>query len=218
MIEMSMPSIAIGAGFLAGALHVFAGADHLGAMVPLALEEGRPAWRIGLLWAAGHTATTGLLGLLLVLGRHALPQLSRAVPESRAAGWLLLAVGAWGLARGYRRLRRRATQVVTPPPEAFRSHLDHASLGLGLFHGIFGCTHLALLFPVLAIGARGAAFAYVAGFVAGSAIAMVVACALLGAAALRLAERVPRLQEAILGACSLGLALLAIWMIAEGGA
>ncbi|HPI87444.1 MAG TPA: hypothetical protein PLR01_13805, partial [Bacteroidales bacterium] len=51
-------------GFLAAAVHVVTGPDHLAAVTPLAIENRKKAWNIGLMWGIGHVAGMLLIGLL----------------------------------------------------------------------------------------------------------------------------------------------------------
>ncbi len=139
------------AGLLAGGLHVFAGPDHVGSMVPLAIERQRPAWRIGLAWGLGHAATTLVFGLFIGLGRQALPIVLPAETSERVTGALLLLLGTWGAARAWRRSRAQrvalaaspaadaaAATPIIPPSETAPASTPFAgaSFGLGLVHGL----------------------------------------------------------------------------------
>ena len=48
-------------GFVAGAVHVVSGADHLVAMAPTAFRKPRLALKSGLAWGVGHSAGVLLL-------------------------------------------------------------------------------------------------------------------------------------------------------------
>jgi hypothetical protein len=63
----------VGAGLVAGALHVLSGPDHLAAVAPLAADSTAGRWRAGFSWGIGHTGGVLVVGLLAVLLRGLLP-------------------------------------------------------------------------------------------------------------------------------------------------
>ena len=90
------------AGFAAGAGHVLAGPDHLGAVAPLAADSRQRAWQAGLRWGLGHTTGVLLVGLLFLLLRDVLPVDLISGWSERLVGMVLIGIGAWGLNTTFR--------------------------------------------------------------------------------------------------------------------
>ena len=59
--------ISIITGFVAGAIHVVGGADHLVAVAPSILQQPRMALKNGLLWGLGHSTGVVLLSIITIL-------------------------------------------------------------------------------------------------------------------------------------------------------
>lgn len=91
--------LALGAGLLAGALHVFAGPDHLAAVAPLSASKGRRSWSVGVSWGAGHAAGVATVGAVALLLREAIDLEGLSAWSERAVGIVLVGVGLWGLWR-----------------------------------------------------------------------------------------------------------------------
>ena len=89
--------LSILAGFAAGAGHVLAGPDHLGAVGPLAARSPQNAWKSGLRWGLGHTAGVLIVGVLFLALREVLPIDLISGWSERLVGVVLIAIGAWGL-------------------------------------------------------------------------------------------------------------------------
>ena len=56
-------------GALAGLFHVLSGPDHLAAVAPLAVEDGRRGWFAGWTWGFGHASGVVVVALLAILLR-----------------------------------------------------------------------------------------------------------------------------------------------------
>ncbi|MGC3997264.1 MAG: hypothetical protein QM767_07045 [Anaeromyxobacter sp.] len=198
-----MTAFALG-GLMSGAVHAVSGPDHLLSLAPLSVGRRRAAWRVGLVWGAGHalgtTAAAALLAALVTV--TALP-LAGAWGE-RAAGLALVALGVVGL------LRRR-TEAAEPDAPPAGSALG--VLAVGVVHGVTGAAGLLLLAPAITAGSLAQGITYLAGFSVGSAAAMAALTASLAAAA-RLTRagpvplRLARLASA--GSVALGLAWVAL--------
>ena len=58
--------VSILTGFVAGAIHVVGGADHIVAMAPAGLKEPRKALRDGLAWGVGHSSGVIFLSFIAI--------------------------------------------------------------------------------------------------------------------------------------------------------
>jgi Na+-transporting NADH:ubiquinone oxidoreductase subunit NqrB len=182
------------AGWLAGAVHVLSGVDHLAALAPLSVEAGRRAWRAGLRWGLGHSSGVLIVGAAALLLRGALDLDSISGWGERIVGIVLVALGLWGL----RRLSRNRLHSHThdhagrahvhfhvhgaeAAHESTQAHLhSHAAFAVGTLHGIAGTSHLFGLLPALALPTPGATWSYLAGFGAGTIAAMTLFAGILG--------------------------------------
>src|SRR6266567_3173600 len=90
-------------GALAGLFHVLSGPDHLAAVAPLAVEDGRHGWFAGWTWGVGHASGVVVVALLAILLRDLLPPIAiLSAWGERAVGVALIGIGLWSLRRGLR--------------------------------------------------------------------------------------------------------------------
>lgn len=189
--------IGLWAGLAAGAIHVVTGPDHLAAVLPLAVRRGG-VWA-GLAWGAGHSGGVLLLGGLALLFENVLDIHGVSDIAERAVGFLLIALGAWSLRRarllvvhehehehereahGHAHVHIGERAVESPEHARTGRHAGHghSALGFGIVHGIAGSSHLFGVLPAFVLS-DGAAPAYFAGFLAGSAAAMGAVAAFAG--------------------------------------
>ena len=176
-----------GIGLLLGFRHAFE-PDHLAAVSTLATRQGSlfEACRLGLAWAAGHTASVGMLVLVIVVGGLHLPE--RLWPAADLiVALLLIALGGSVLLR-YARGRWHMHEHThgAGPHLHLHSHAlgaahEHAhsrgdarrSLGFGLLHGLAGGAAILVLL-VAAAPTRVAQLAYFFAFAAGTMIGMLL--------------------------------------------
>ncbi len=190
-----------GIGLVLGFRHAFE-PDHLAAVTTLATRQRSlvAACRLGLAWAAGHTASVGaVVALIMATGLHLPAPLSRAA-DALVALLLLLLGGSVILRYGRERWHlHRHSHDGTPhlhlhahAHDPSHAHL-HApgdvrrSLGFGLLHGLAGSAALLLLL-VAAAPTPAAQLAYFLAFGAGTVIGMLGVSLVLGAM-VRLAAR-----------------------------
>jgi len=178
-------------GALAGLFHVLAGPDHLAAVAPLAVVDGRRrGWLAGWTWGIGHASGVVAVAAVGVLLRDLLPPIEIISAWSeRLVGVALIGVGLWALRRSVR---------IEPRPHAHgtwsHNHLHvqagpgwmrrighaHASFCFGVLHGIAGSSHFLGVLPALALPTRAAALTYIAAFGVGTVAAMTAFAAATG--------------------------------------
>lgn len=215
-------------GLAAGGLHVVSGPDHLAALAPIALRDGRSAVRVGATWGAGHGLGVVLVGLLaMVLQQFVAAQWLSDFSE-RLVGLLLIGVGAWALrvARGvtvhahghghedhhHEHLHLHVGDV-GHDARAHRGH-SHLALGAGVLHGAAGAGHLLGVLPALALPPLWAAL-YLGCYLLGAIAAMAGFAAVLGSLVSRVGPGAVRqlMVASALGAIGIG----AFWLVGPTG-
>ena len=189
--------LTIATGAIAGLFHVLTGPDHLTAVAPLAVTDGRRGWLAGWTWGIGHACGVAVVAVLAVLFRDLLPSVDAiSMWSERLVGAVLIGVGVWALRRSLRidsaphthgPTQHHHLHVAGGP--AWLRHLGHAhaSFYLGILHGLAGSSHFLGVLPALALPSREAALAYVAAFGIGSVAAMTAFAAGIGV----IGDRVP---------------------------
>lgn len=203
-------------GLAAGAGHVFSGPDHLAAIAPIAVDQRRRTWRVGLLWGVGHSGGVWALAVLALAFREALPIDLLSSWGERMVGFVLIGVGLLGLRRvfrtrvhshehehdGVRHVHIHAHERKPDRDHPVEHSHAHSALGIGTLHGLAGTSHLLGVLPALLLPNRTAAVVYVIAFGFGSIIAMTAFSWIVGLIAHR-SERVGnRAYVLLLGACS----------------
>lgn len=185
-----MTMLTLLSGALAGLIHVLSGPDHLTAVAPLAISDGRRGWLSGWTWGLGHATGVVTIAVLAVLLRDWLPPvdvLSRW--SERIVGGALVGVGLWALRRGLHVVPTDHTHgpfshghlhVATGPVWLRRLGHAHASFYLGILHGVAGSSHFFGVLPALALPTRVASLTYIAAFGAGTLVAMTSFAAAVG--------------------------------------
>jgi len=190
-------SLTLLAGFLAGALHVFVGPDHLAAVAPLSADAPRRAWRLGLRWGLGHAAGVALIALVAFILRRFIHLETLAHWSERMVGVVLIGVGLWGLSRIRRhRFHRHGHRHEDSEHEHIHFHdgagphdsgkpasgheHGHAVMGVGLLHGAAGSHHVVSLLPALALPSNLLAALYLAAFALGNILGMTLFAGLVG--------------------------------------
>src|SRR6266550_6920533 len=179
-------------GLLAGLFHVLSGPDHLAAVAPLAVEDGRRGWLAGWTWGVGHASGVVVVALLAILLRDLLPPIDiLSAWGERVVGVALIGIGLWALRRGLRispgahrhgAVAHDHIHVHAGPAWARRLGHAHASFCMGILHGIAGSSHFLGVLPALALPTRGAALTYVGAFGVGTVVAMTAFAAIIGSA------------------------------------
>ena len=212
-------------GSLAGLFHVLSGPDHLAAVAPLAVEDGRRGWLAGWTWGIGHATGVVVVAVLAILLRDALPPIDALSAWSeRLVGAVLVAVGLWALRRSLRvgpAAHRHGPTVhdhlhVQGGPRWMRrlGHA-HASFCLGVLHGLAGSSHFFGVLPALGLPTRGAALLYIGAFGVGTVVAMTAFAAAVGLGSMRAADG-PRAHRVMMTAAAvLAIAVGGVWLTAS---
>ena len=176
---------AAGLGLLLGLRHAFE-PDHLAAVSTLATRHARlrDGARLGIAWGVGHTATVGVVALLVVVaGLHVPPAFFSAAELLVAVLLILLGLpvviryarGRWHLHvhahNGEAHLHLHSHAAGGSHAHAHPRWDARRSLGLGFAHGMAGSAAIVVLLVATA-RTLGAQLAYLAAFGAGSTLAM----------------------------------------------
>lgn len=203
-------------GIVAAMAHVLAGPDHLAAVTPLAIEAKKKSWLIGMAWGIGHTLGILIIGVLFLLFREVIPVEKISEHSEQIVGVMLILIGSWAIWKAHNSRKHAHPHVHKSDkgefmhihehdhhnqhdhsnPEAHRH--DHVkqhkqniitSLGIGIFHGVAGVSHLFAILPTLALPGRLDAVLYLSGFGLGTIAAMIIFSAVLGFVSLRTSSR-----------------------------
>lgn len=225
-----MDLLTILAGFVAGALHVFMGPDHLAAVAPLSADEPRRAWRLGLRWGFGHAAGVAIIAAVAFLLRRFIHMETLSHWSERMVGLVLIGVGIWGLSR-IRRFHIHSHGHVHDDGDHEHIHIHdrsgshsdyepatqhrhgHAAFAVGTLHGAAGSHHVVSLLPALAMPSTVMAGLYLAAFALGNILGMTVFAGLMGVVFMRLRESGNRVYQWLLGlTSSAAIALGLFWL------
>lgn len=211
-------------GALAGFLHVLSGPDHLTAVAPLAASDGRRGWLAGWTWGIGHSAGVLLVAMAAILLRLQLPPIEIVSAWSeRVVGVALIGVGLWALRRSNTLGAARHTHgheehehlhVTKGPAWLRRLGHAHASLYLGVLHGVAGSSHFLGVLPALALPSTAASAAYITGFGVGTVGAMTVFAAGVGYVSIGLGRRVWPQRALMLTSSLAALVVGSYWLLA----
>ena len=171
-------------GLAAGAIHVFAGVDHLVAMAPLSLTRPLRAIRSAFAWGLGHSTGVLALGLVAVLIKDVAQLKMMSSWAEFLVGFALLVVGGLAVrtALGLEIHAHPHDHGMNKAHEHLHLHIrgggrhwrhSHAASGLGFLHGLAGASHLLAVMPALALPPLGAA-SYLVAYLGGSVIAMLL--------------------------------------------
>lgn len=189
-------------GFLAAAVHVVTGPDHLAAVTPLAIENRKKAWNIGLMWGLGHVTGMLLIGLLYLAFKSMINVDKISGYSEFLVGFVLIGIGIWAIVKTLGRFHFHHSHPhyhEKPSPQVHihrHDHLDETNhthihkkstvqnsitaLLIGTLHGFAGISHFLLILPTLALPSVRDSVIYLAGFAAGTIIAMVVYALIMG--------------------------------------
>jgi sulfite exporter TauE/SafE len=221
-------------GFLAGAVHVVTGADHLAALLPLSVGRRLRAFAVGARWGVGHSAGVLLIALLAVALRERLDVELVGAWGERLVGVMLVALGILGIREALRlrihahghehaqtghehlHLHGPATAHATNAADGAPLHRHtHTAFAAGTLHGVAGTAHILGVLPAVAMPDAASSGAYLAAFALGTILAMGGFSAIVGETSARASETTPRLLKSLMYAAGsltilVGLAWIAI--------
>ena len=210
-------------GALAGLFHVLSGPDHLAAVAPLAVEDGRRGWLAGWTWGFGHASGVVVVALLAILLRDLLPPIGvLSAWGERVVGVALIGIGLWALRRSTRiapgahrhgAVAHDHLHVQAGPAWIRRLGHAHASFCMGILHGIAGSSHFLGVLPALALPTRGEAIAYIGAFGVGTVVAMTAFAAIIGSAGTHVRHGTTLYRGMMRAAAMLAIAVGAFWLI-----
>jgi hypothetical protein len=210
-------------GALAGLFHVLSGPDHLAAVAPLAVEDGRRGWFAGWTWGFGHASGVVVVALLAILLRDLLPPIDMlSAWGERVVGVALIGIGLWSLRRGLRispgahrhgNVAHDHIHVHAGPAWAKRLGHAHASFCMGILHGVAGSSHFLGVLPALALPTRSEAVIYIAAFGVGTVVAMTAFAAVIGSAGSHVRHGAALHRGMMLTAATIAIAVGAFWLI-----
>lgn len=187
-------------GLFAGFFHVLSGPDHLAAVSPIAVENKKSSWKIGLKWGIGHTGGVYLVGILLLIFREFIPINLLASYSEKIVGFILIVIGVWGLQKIFRKnihehehdgsrhyhLKKVEKKTATNKQNHFHSH---TAMAVGILHGFAGSSHLLGVLPALALPTKNEAVIYLLAFGIGTILAMVSFSQVLGIVSYKFSEK-----------------------------
>lgn len=195
-------------GIVASSLHVITGPDHLAAVTPLAIENKKRSWRVGLFWGLGHILGMLLIGLLFMLFKEFIPVEAISEYSEQIVGIVLVGIGVWTIFKvwhkkvsshkhpHYHEEPEPHVHIHAHPHEKGHTQQEQkvhthkhskvvrqnniAALGVGTLHGFAGVSHLILLLPTLALPSTFDSVMYLSGFAVGTLVAMIAYAGILG--------------------------------------
>lgn len=203
---------ALFAGLAVGLIHVISGPDHLSAIAPIASVERRRVWAVGLRWGLGHSLGVVLVALIAALVAHMALIDPLSNTSERLVGVMLLAIGAWGLWRLSRTVSETTHDHGDGQPHTQTDNRRFAPYAIGILHGCAGGSHLVGILLALAFPTLAGVMTYLAGFVAGSVLAMCAFAAGIGWLS-AIGSVSPRFQRGLVAVSSMVSIGIGIWWL-----
>ncbi|MCA8915620.1 MAG: High-affinity nickel transporter [Planctomycetes bacterium] len=203
--------IALGTGIIAGIAHVYMGADHLAALMPLSVGRKLKAAWLGVRWGVGHSMGVIIVAVIFLVVRRAVNIDPLSEWGERIVGVMLIGLGIVGLRAAFKHKLHAHTHdhgegdhahlhVHTgeghPPDQRAEEHSHfhtHAALAAGTLHGVAGMAHLMGVLPSLAFPTLKESFSYLGGFAGGTVAGMAFFAAAFGTITAKLGQKAPKM-------------------------
>ena len=201
-LDISNPvSFPLLAGLLASLAHVLSGPDHLAAVMPIAVENNKKGWQIGLSWALGHITGMLAIGLLFIMFKQWLPVEAISSHSEALVGFVLIFIGLWAFYRIYKPQKQHSHVHMhtedrpyihshghehNKEGEHLHSHKTKSGSGalsaylIGTLHGLAGISHFLIFLPALGLNTTSESVSYLVGFGIGTIIAMTLFAFVIG--------------------------------------
>lgn len=194
LLEISVNSLPIIAGTLAAFVHVISGPDHLAAVLPLAVENYKKAWKIGLGWGLGHILGMLLIGLLFIGFKEVIPVETISSHSEFLVGFVLIFVGLWAYYRIFKGNKKHVHLHAHHENTDYyhihghkhehsgTHHHQHSkdkkqgvfsAFLVGTLHGLAGIAHFIIFIPALGLTTLSQTIFYLIGFAIGTLAAMI---------------------------------------------
>ena len=189
-------------GILMSSVHVVSGPDHLAAVTPLAIENRKKAWHIGLFWGIGHVLGMLIIGLIYISFRELINVEKISGYSEYLVGIVLIGIGIWAITKTIRHFHFHHVHPhyhTEPVPQVHIHRHEHedetnhvhihqktkrqngiTALLVGTLHGFAGISHFLLILPTLALPTIKESVFYLAGFATGTISTMVAYALILG--------------------------------------
>ncbi len=198
---LSYSDIPIISGLIMSMLHVISGPDHLAAVTPLSIDSKRKSWSIGFSWGIGHTLGMLIIGVIFILLKEQIDVEIISEHGEKLVGFLLIAIGVYAfikIKKKHGSKHKHAHPHIHNNEVHIHSHKhsdeekhshkhkkNHrqnvfSALGIGIFHGVAGVSHLIAILPTLALPTKTGSVLYLSGFGIGTILAMVAYSLTLG--------------------------------------
>ncbi|MCA8912497.1 MAG: High-affinity nickel transporter [Planctomycetes bacterium] len=205
--------IAFATGLVAGLAHVYMGADHLAALMPLSVGRKLKAAWMGVRWGAGHSIGVIIVAIIFLAVRRAVNIDPVSAWGERIVGIMMIGLGILGI-RAAMKHKLHVHQHAHDgsehahlhvhagdghkPDEAGdeHSHLHtHAALAAGTLHGVAGMAHLMGVLPSLAFPTLKQSFMFLMAFAIGTIFGMAAFAAAFGTITAKLGDKSPKLVK-----------------------
>ena len=202
IIDIANPiSFPLLAGVLAALAHVLSGPDHLAAVMPLAVENNKKGWKIGLSWALGHITGMLIIGALFIAFKQWLPVEAISAHSEALVGFVLIFIGLWAFYRIYKPQHNHSHVHIhsEDKPYIHKHNHSHSEDGIhkhehqknsrsgtlsaylvGTLHGLAGISHFLIFLPALGLETTSESVNYIIGFGIGTLIAMTLFAFVIG--------------------------------------
>ncbi len=198
-------------GLAAGIVHVYIGADHLAALMPISVGRKSAAAWLGVRWGVAHSIGVLIIAAILLATKSTMDPTFLSAWSERLIGIMLIAFGILGIRAAYRNKfhlhqhthdgkehshlhLHKGEESHTAKVNVAQVHIHkHAALGAGTLQGVAGMAHVMGVLPSLAFSSLMESVVYLAAFAIGSIAGMAIFAAVFGTITAKLGERAPRL-------------------------